>query len=190
MNYIISQVLGYIALLFMCISYFCRRKNRFMIYQMIGDVFYASSYMFLSLYVAGFITIISTMRCIIYYICEKYEYKHIKWFLHIFILGYVGVTVGFWTGLSDLVPLITGTLFTIAYLLKNVQAIRYTALVPNIMLIVYNISFRTYSNAILDIFETTVIVVSIITFHKLAKKEKEKIKNQKDESLSKINIKE
>jgi hypothetical protein len=146
-----------------------------MIFQIFADLFYAGSYIFVNLYVAGLITILSTIRCIIFYICDKKEYKKTIWLLPIFILGYALITIFFWTNYSDIVPLVTGILFTIAYILKDVQTIRYVTLIPNSMLIVYNIVFKTYSNAILDILETIVVIVSIVTFHRIRKIEKQNI---------------
>ena len=177
MNYILSQISGYIALIFISISYFCRKKSKFMLFQIIADIFYAGSYLFVNLYVAGLITIVSTIRCIVFYFCEKKEYKHTLSILPIFIVGYIIVAIIFWTELSDIVPLITATFYTFAYVLKNVQIIRYITLIPNTMLIIYNIIFRTYSNAVLDILETFVVIASIITFHKIRKNELKQLEN-------------
>ena len=163
--------MGVIALIIICMSYFCKDKSKFLIFQIFADFFYAMSYLLIDIYVAGIITIISTIRCIIFWICDKRNFKYTLWFLPIFILCYIGVTIKFWSGPDDIVPLITCILFTIAYILKSTQAIRYVTLIPNMMLIVYNLFVSTYSNALLDLLETIVIIISIIKFHKLAKAE-------------------
>lgn len=172
MEYILSQISGAIALVLVCISYFCKKKSGFLILQIFADLFYAGSYLLINIYVAGIITIISAIRCIVFYICEKKNFKYTIWTLPVFILGYSACCIIFWQGLGDLVPLITCTLFTIGYVLKNVQAIRFMSLAPNLMLVIYNIFCTTYTNALLDSIELIVVVVAIIIHIKHTHKEK------------------
>ena len=166
MLYIFSQVSGYIALLLVAISYFCKNKNHFLIYQTIADICYAMAYLFINVWVAGIITIVSSFRCIVFYICEKKDIKHIRITLPIFILCYIVITAVCWQGYGDILPLITGTIYTIIYVIKNTQAIRYLSIIPSVALCIYNICFRLYSSAILDLFEIVVLIVSIIYFTK------------------------
>ena len=167
MEFILSQITGIIALIFVCISYFCKNKSKFLILQIFADIFYASSYLFINVYVAGIITIISSIRCIAFFICEKVKKPKLSYYLlPMFLICYVIVTIIFWQGFGDIIPLITCTLFTISYIQNNTQAIRYLTLIPNAILIVYNIFTTTYTNALLDTLETIVVIVAIIKFHK------------------------
>ena len=73
-------------------------------------------------------------------------------------------------------PLISSTIFTLAYTLKDMQRMRFILIIPNVILIAYNIFTTTYASALLDLLEFIVIIVSIIKFH-IQNKKNNKIEN-------------
>ena len=77
MKFIVSQILGGIALILICISYFVKKKSHFLTLQIVADAFYASSYLLLDVFSAGVITLISIVRCVVIYFGEKYK----KWII-------------------------------------------------------------------------------------------------------------
>ena len=136
---IFAQVCGFVALILVGVSYFCKSKSKFHICQTIADVFYGLAYFCVNSYVAGVITIISATRCVYLYFAEKYNFKYTYHFLSLFVLGYGVAVVLCWQSWLDIVPLITSILFTIAYAIKDLQTLRYISLIPNIILIAFNI---------------------------------------------------
>ena len=68
-------------------------------------------------------------------------------------------------------PLVTSTMFTIGFAFKDLQKMRYFLLIPNAILVVYNILVSTYTSALLDLLEVIVIIVAIIRFYCLNKKQ-------------------
>lgn len=163
---IIAQIFGLIALVLIGISYFCKTKSIFHILQTCADAFYGCAYFFVNSYVAGFITLVSAMRCAYLFFAEKYNFKYTYHFLSVFILGYVVMTIVFWQSWTDIIPLCTSILFTIAYSIENLQLLRYISLIPNIILVGFNIYSFTFVSAILDFMEVIIIVIAIIKFKK------------------------
>ena len=172
MSFILSQIFGIIALIFVAISYFCKNKNYFLLLQILADICYAISFLFVEVWYAGIVTIASAIRCYVFFVCEKKNYQHSKITLPIFIIINLLVLIPFVSDYTNIIPFITSTIFTIAYAIKNVQLIRIITLFPNIVLLIYNIYCKTYSNALLDLLETIVLIVSIIYFYKIDKKQK------------------
>ena len=166
---ILAQVFGAVALILICISYFAKNKLKFHLLQIGADIFYGFAFFVVNSYVAGIITLISSIRCLYLYIAEKHNFKYKNHFLTIFILAYAGVTIGFWQSWLDLIPLFTAIMFAIAYACKNLQLLRYLSLAPNLILAGFNIYTQTYVSAILDLIEFCVIIVAIIKFKKSAK---------------------
>ena len=164
---ILAQIFGFVALLLICYSYFSKSKLVFHILQTIADIFYGSAYFFVNSNVAGFITLISAMRCVYLLFAEKYEFKYTYHFLSIFILGYGAMTIVFWQSWTDLIPLCTSILFTIAYAVKDLQKLRYFSLIPNIILIGFNIYSFTYVSAVLDFIEVVIITIAIIKYRNI-----------------------
>ncbi len=184
MNFIISQIVGIIALLLVCVSYFFKSKKFFLIFQIIANLFYGLSYIFVNIYGAGIITLISILRCLYLYFSEKYNFKQAIYFLPIFVVSYIIVGVIYLNSLLDIIPIITATIFTFSFYIKDMQIMRYTCLVPQVMLIIYAFLCKTYANALLNLIESLVIVVSIIKFYIENKQKKEieiLIKEQKEE---------
>lgn len=168
-NFIGSQIMGFIALILVCIAYFVKTKAIFLSLQIVANIFYAAAFLFLQSYVAGLITLISILRCLYIFVCEKKKFKYSAYFLPIFIVCYVAIGVIFWKNWFDIIPIITASSFTIAFFIKGLQKTRILCVLPNALLVIYNIFCRTYSNALLDLLELIVLIVAIISYNKIKK---------------------
>ena len=163
MRFILAQIFGGIALILVCIGYFLKKKSQFMILQVISNFFYASAFFVVGAYVGAGITIISIFRCIYLYLSEKKNFQYTLHLLPIFIILYIIMTILCWNSPLDLIPLFTSTLFTIGLSIKNLQTMRFVLIIPNSILVLYNILMTTYTSALLDLIEVVVIFVAIIT---------------------------
>ena len=172
MEVILAQILGGIALVLVSIGYFLKSKAKFLLVQIVANLFYAGAFFVLNAYVGAILTTISTLRCVYIYYAEKLQWKHTFQFILVFILCYVLVTIIFWQTPFDFMPLLTSTMFTIAFTIKDLQVMRYILIVPNVILVFYNILVGTYASALLDLLEVIVIVIAIIKFSKAKIKEK------------------
>ena len=179
---ILAQVFGAVALGLICFSYFVKNKLKFFLLQIGGDLFYGLAYFVVDSRVAGLITLLSTCRCVYLYFAEKYNFKYKNHCLIVFILGYISLGIAFWTSWVDIVPIITASMFTVAYACKNLQLLRSLSLIPNIVLIVFNIYSFAFVSSILDLIETIVLIVAIIKFSR------KKHDNAKDIELSSTKI--
>lgn len=162
MDFILAQILGGIALILVCVGYFFKKKSHFLIIQTVANFFYAGAFYVVGAYVGAGLVVVSILRCIYLYFAEKKSFKYTLHFLPIFIVCYISITVIFWDSPWDFLPLITSTLFTIGFVIKNLQTMRYVLLIPNAILVLYNILKTTYTSAILDFIEFIVIMVVIV----------------------------
>ena len=177
--FVISQIFCSIALLFVCLGYFTKDKTKFFIFQIIANPFYGLSYIFLGSYVAGILSIISTLRCVYLFFCEKYNFKYTLVFLFIFVFAYIAVDIVFWKSAYDIIPLLTSIMFTFGFYIKNIQIMRYFLCIPNALLIVYAAILNNYVSILLSTIELTVLIVAIIKYH---------IQSTKNHSPDKTNI--
>ena len=175
LEFILAQILGGIALILVCIGYFLKTKSAFMIIQTIANFFYASAFFVVGAYVGAGLVMISLFRCIYLYVAEKKSFKYTLHFLPIFIALYIVTTIIFWNNPFDFMPLITSTLFTIGFTIKNLQTMRYVLIIPNALLVIYNILTTTYTSALLDFIEIIVIIVAIVKFYR----DNKRIKNDR-----------
>lgn len=166
MEFWLAQIFGGVALILVCISYFLKSKPKFLIFQAVADIFYAGAFFVVDANVGAAITVISIFRCIYIYFADKNHFKHTLSILPIFIILYLIATIVFWQGPLDIIPLITGSLFTLAFTIKNLQVMRYVLILPNILIIIYNSLSTTYISAVLDSIEVFVLLIAIIQYHK------------------------
>ncbi len=182
MEFILAQVFGGIALVIVCVSYFLKSKGSFLVSQIISDVFYSLAFFVVGEFVGGSIVCVSILRCIYIYFAENKNFKYMHHLLPIFIAAYVVLTAVFWENAFDLMPLFSSILFTIGYVMKNLQAMRCLLIVPNVVLVVYNILSTTYVSAALDFVEVVVIICAILKFYFEEKKQKKNLDNEKKQT--------
>lgn len=162
MEFVVAQVLGLIALIVVCIGYFLKNKSHFLLAQVIANFFYAGAFLVVDAYVGTILVTISIFRCIYLYYAEKYDFKYKIHFIPVFLLLYLSMTIVFWNKPYDFLPLMSSTLFTIGYTLNNMQKMRYILIIPNSILVIYNILCTTYTSALLDFIEILVIIIAIV----------------------------
>lgn len=182
-NFILTQILGGIALILVCFSYFVKNKKYFLLIQVFANIFYAGAFLFQNLFVAGFNTIVSTVRTAVFYLYFKSDKNNIPIYVPLIFTGiYILNFIVFYTSMLDITALFTSIVFTFAFYIKNMQTTRCVSLLPNIMLCVYNFVNRCYSSSALDFIESVVIIVSIIYYHIKSKKVTESTSITKNEN--------
>lgn len=164
MEFILAQVFGGIALILLCISYFVKKRSVFFIFQTIADIFYALAFLIVGAYVGAFVTFISVFRLLFIFFSEGKELKGEFFFLTIFVILNILISVSYYSSPYDFLPMLTSSIFTYSYAIKNMKVMRYVLLVPNSILIIYNILSTTYVSAILDFVEVMTIACAIIKF--------------------------
>ena len=71
MYFILSQIMGIIALIIIAVSYFSKNKKFFLFLQIFANFFYALSFIFVNAFTAGINTFISIVKVVCFYFYEK-----------------------------------------------------------------------------------------------------------------------
>lgn len=171
MQFIISQILGGIALILVCISYFCNKKI-FLLIQTLANIFYGAGFIVSLSLVAGINTFVSIIRTTLYFIFEKRNKEIPKYFILIFAIVYITVGIIFFKSPWDIITIISPILFTTAMAFKKMIVVNLLMLLPNLMLLSFCLGNAFYTSAVLDAIEAIIIVVAILTY--VIKKYKEK----------------
>lgn len=170
MNFIFAQVSGAIALILVAISYFFKNKDKFLLLQIVANIFYGASFIFNNALIFGINSLISIIRVCIIYFFEKNN-KEIPVYLPMFFsVVYILVGIIFYENLIDIIGIITPIIFTIAMCKKNMQHVRILMLIPNILLVISALIYKVYTTALLDLIEVIVIIVAILHFYIQSKK--------------------
>lgn len=179
MDFILSQVFGGIALLLSGISYFVSSKRLFLFIQLVLNIFYALSFIIVGIYGAGFETILFTVLVFIVYYFEKMNEKVPILYLFVFSLLYIIVGIMFFKEYIEIIPICTSIIFTAVIWLKEMQTLRYFLLIPNALLVAYDIICSVYTTAILDFLDIVMLLSAIVTWHIKNKRQKSALENSK-----------
>lgn len=166
LNFWISQALGIIALILVCISYQFNNKAKFLALQILANAFYSASFLALNILVGGINTIISLFRVAILFFYEK-EDKNPPIFLYLtFFLLYIVSGVICWQSWLDIIAILSYEIFNVAMFVRNINLTRYLMIIPNFMIAIYNVCHMTWTNALLDFVEVGVLIFAIFKFSK------------------------
>ena len=160
----LSQVFGLIALILVCISYQFNNKAKFLALQILANTFYASSFLALNVLVGGANTIISLIRVAVLFLFERKDKSPPIYVYIIFFLLYIGSGILCWQSPLDIIAIISFEIFNIAMFVRKIHLTRLLMVLPNIMIATYNFLLMTYTNALLDLIEISVLVYAIIKF--------------------------
>lgn len=163
-RFIIAQILGMLALILVCFSYAFNDKKKFLAYQILSNLFYASSFLVLSVLVGGVNTIISIARVSTLYIIERKDKRPPLELYVLFSLLYLLSGNLFYQSPLDIMAIVAYEMFNMAMFIRDIEVTRFMMVLPNIIIVIYNIFSSTFTNALLDFVEITVLVCMIVRF--------------------------
>lgn len=170
-NFIIAQILGFVATLLLCLSYIVKKKEKFLLLGVIGDLVYGLSFVFVNSLGTGIITMLSCLQSFAFYLFEKKNHEMPKWLAAIFAITFVVVGAMTATSYWDIVPIMVYVWYTFALYVKDIAKIRIMYVIPNMLLVAYDIVVTAYASAFEDGFEatflTTIIVANYIKSRKV-----------------------
>ena len=169
---VLSLITSFIALTLIAVSYFVKKKELYLFYQLSGIVFLTLSYFFGLQFSAMVGLGISVIRSLTYFLCERKDKTAPLYFAFVFSLVTIAsyFIVNIWilkkAELIDILLLVACCLYAFIFRIRDLKTVRFTMLVPTILSVFYN----AFSGAALFVtlsyaFELTANVVSIFKYH-------------------------
>lgn len=162
-NFIIAQILGFVATLALCSSYLAKSKKGYLLFSILGDIVYGLSFVFVDALGTGIITILSCLQSIAFYLFERKGKVMPKWIAAMFAATFIVVGTVTATSVLDIIPIATYVWFTFTLYAKNMDKLKLLSVLPNAILVVYDIAVTAYASAFEDGFEATFLAVIIVT---------------------------
>jgi hypothetical protein len=171
-NETLSYIAGFVAMVFVILAYFVKKKEMYLVYQSLCIMGLVFSYLFNAQFFAMIGLFISLCRALTFFLIER---KGKKASIALSFL-FAGLTVAsyfivnFWI-LGDAQPLdilclASACMYAFIFRIRDLKTVRFTMLVPTVISIAYNVFsgaalFVTLSYA----FELVANVVSIFKYH-------------------------
>lgn len=161
-NSILSQVLGLIATLMLLSSYLVKSKKLFLILGFLGDVAYGLTFIFVNSLGAGLITLLSCVQNLTFYLFERKGSEPPRLVGLTFIVLFITMGIINFSTIFDIIPILCYSYFTIALYCNELQSIKAMYILPNIMLVFYDIMVMAYANAFEDGIEAGFLIITTL----------------------------
>lgn len=163
MQFILAQICGAIVLVFMVISVQFKTKEKIVMCSVLGNVFAAIQFFLLGALTGAVISVINTIRCLIFYLYKKKDIKPSFVILIIFEIIAIISGITSWQDIWSLIPIIVTIIYTYGLWQDNVKIIRITTGMAGFGWTIYDIVVRAYVGAVQ---ETCQLISAIIALYK------------------------
>lgn len=178
-NRVLALIASFFAMIFVAISYFVRKKERYLLFQFLCIVFLITSYFFTKQFFAMVGLVIGLGRTLTFFLYEKKGSRApIFWaflFSGLSLASYLIINLGIMKSAQplDLLFLVGLIGYAFIFRIRSLKAVRFLMLAPTVLSVLFNILthaalFATLSYSI----ELGANVVSIFKYHVFTKKEK------------------
>ena len=166
MPFIIAQICGAVTLILTVISVQFKTKEKILVFQIIANIIVALQYFLLNAVTGGVITIINTVRCIIFYYYKKKDKKPSLIFLTIFIIIAIVSGIVTWQDMFSIIPIIAAIIFTYGLWQDNVKITKICTAITSGNWIAYNVVVKAYVGAVQSMAEFISAIIAIIRYKK------------------------
>lgn len=175
--FILSQILGTIALIIAIISVQFKEKTKLLFMQSIENIIKISALALVGGFSGAFSETVGLFRKIWFFKNSRdHKINKINSLIFFCTLAIV-VGVIFWEGPITLLPITGVILRTIGLWQDNIFTLRYFTLLGCINYGIYSVLVGAYTNAVSEAFVIIFIIISIIRLNKKEEEEKESLKN-------------
>lgn len=163
--YILAQVFGTLGIITLFFSVQYNSKKQILGFQIAANLFYAIQYLFLNAIPAAVMSIVSLLRCIVFFLFEKKNKKIPAYVLAIFIALIIVLAKFLNYGVMGFFPIICTLLYTIGIWQKNLNIFRIITLITACIWIGYNVFVGAYPSLIGNSFEVLTSLIAIYRFN-------------------------
>lgn len=167
--FLIAQILGCVALIVSIISLAQKSRSRYIIYNILQNIFSAVQYLFLFKFIAFYLCILSIVRLVVY----RFKHKYSNWLYVLILIIFVSLNIIIsllnFTNWFDLLPLIASTLVCFTVWQSNVTVIRYGLLISKILWGIFAVISLAYFSIAMDIILIIWSIIIIVRDDKLIK---------------------
>jgi ribosomal protein S18 acetylase RimI-like enzyme len=163
---VVAQIMGLIALVCLVLSMQQNNKKSLLKIQLLANTFYGVQYLLLNALSAASMSLVSLIRCILFYKNDQKTKKPSLLILITFIVIIIFFCITTFDGYYSLIPIVIALMYTYALWQTNMDVFRIISVIVAMGWISYNIVVGAYVAIIGSIIELTSAVVAIIRFCK------------------------
>lgn len=165
--FVLAQICGAIVLIFTVISVHFKTKEKIVMCSILANLFATIQFFLLGALTGAVVSVLNTIRCLIFYFYKRKGLKPSVMVLLIFeIIAIISGTFS-WQNMWSLIPIVVTVIYTYGLWQDNVKIIRMASGVVGFGWAIYDLVVMAYVGAIQ---ETSQLVSSIIALYRNRKK--------------------
>ena len=161
---VFAHIFGIIGIFFLVVSVQCNKKSSILVFQIFANLFYGLQYLTLGAFSAGAMSIVSLLRCLVFYYYDSKKSIVPIWMFLILASTVVAPIFFTYDDLLSLLPIIATLVYSYAVWQKNLSLFRKLVMSVSSLWVVYNFAVGAYISVIGSVFE---FVSSIIAIYRL-----------------------
>ena len=174
MLFVLAQICGVIVLILTVISVQFKTKEKIVMCFVFANLVMAIQFFLLNAMTGAIISIINTIRCIIFYYYKKKDKKPSLMILLFFeIIAVVSGMIS-WQNMWSVIPIVVTVIYTYGLWQDNVKVIRVTTAIVGLGWAIYDIIVMAFVGAIQEISQFVSAMIALI-------KNKEETKEKTEE---------
>ena len=188
-NGALALITSFAAMALIVISYFVKKKEHYLLFQLLGILFLIASYFFTVQFFAMIGMVVGAFRTVTFFLYEKKEKKApIAWaflFSALSLASYLIVNLVILGSAQplDLLFLVGLVGYAFIFRIRSLKIVRFTMFVPLALCVLFNaLSDAALFTTLSYSFELGANVVSILKYHVFGQKKNKKPKEQKERS--------
>ena len=165
------QLIGFIGLLFLGLSFQQNNRNRILVFILIGQIIFILHFALLGAWTAAGVNSVGAIRTLLFRFRDERSWagKSFWPWVFIFLFGMVGWAS--WDGWLSLLPVVAMSIETVGLWMRNTSRIRLINLFPHPLWFTYNLVKGSWAGVATEVFIFLSILVAIIRFD-ILKREK------------------
>jgi hypothetical protein len=182
-NQVLAWITSFVAMIFVVLAYFVKKKEHYLLFQLLCIIFLILSYFF-SLEVFAMVGLsIGLCRSLIFFIYEKKDLKapiEISFVLSaLTIASYLIINIGIQKNakIEDVFCMSGLVMYAFIFRIRDLKTVRYLMIIPTVLSVLYNLLIVAPPFTVLTYgFELGANVVSIFKYHVIPERKEAKNK--------------
>ena len=163
-NQIIAQSIGFIALVFIVLSFQKNKRSRILLFLIFAQISFVVHFGFLGAWTAVAMNAISATRTYIFNQKESKSWANNRIWFYLFLALFWIAGILVWEGYYSLFPILAMTAETIGLWMEKTKHIRILSLIPRPLWFTYNFIVGSYAGMITEVFVFSSIIIGIFRF--------------------------
>lgn|SRR5574344_372199 len=160
------QLIGFIAFIFVVISYQKKTREGILATQIISNTLYSAHYYLLNALGGYIITVINLARSFVFILKDKYKWLNNGIILFTFILLFTVCSIYTYQDIYSLLPLLAAIIYTVMLWQGNAEEIRISATINESLWLIYNFHVLSYAGIIGSVVIIITDLIAIIRYRK------------------------